>query len=494
MSRYFIEPKILEGAAVWKTNAFLKDASVFSGKELWTIEGIKQLEQHFVDNPDTSDAKFWGKLESQLAPTSPEVKQLAAEMNWLLLLCPSNISVKNKQENITRVWEWSGESLPNSANSLIDATILNGVGSAGPGFNNHRWLELAYCIKVCHTFKQLVKTEQEDLISDCWRFAEWLHNIPESSSRQFRHMLLFLLFPDNFERIFSSGDRKAVAVTFSTLSAKEVNKLTSVELDKKLLSIRNELEVQYENPKLDFYEPPLENQWGKDEPRTAPQQLPLDSISITETLQKFIAQAKAESSLSSSGYSKLYRNLKMEVSFGQGNFARIPWIGFFGPDQHPQNGIYPVFLLYKELNILILAYGISETEHTYLAWDVPQTVPSIKQYYSEHYGQEPKRYGSSLLAEVFDLNKNIDYSKLSEALDKMIDQYLLAFNALNQSVSEYVVPPHYSIEDALNELFMPRERSLRVWSNASKENTISSFKVLLVLVKHSSHSAWRMPS
>lgn len=458
MSRYFIESKILEAAEIWKTKAFLKSGSIFSAQKLWTIEGLKELEQHFVNNPDASDGRFWPKLESQLAPTSPQVKQLAAEMNWLLLLCPSNISIENKQINIANVWAWSGSPLPDSASLLLDSTTLKGVGSAGPGFNNHRWLELAYCIKVCLAFKNLQKTEQENLISDGWQFAEWLQSTQKSSSRQFRHMLLFLLFPDNFERIFSSGDRKAVALAFSSLSQKQVNKLTPFELDKKLFSIRTELETQSPTAELDFYEAPLNVRWGAMEFKPATEEFLLDSEApITETLRKFIAQAQAGKSLSTSNYRKSYRNLSIAVSFGQGNYAHIPWIGFFGTDQRPQNGIYPVFLLYKQLNILTLAYGISETEHPDLAWDLPQTVPSIKQYFSEHYGQDPMRYGSSLLAEVFDLNQNIDYSKLSEALDKMIDQYLLAFNALNQSVSEYVVPPHYSINDALKELFMPRE-------------------------------------
>jgi hypothetical protein len=56
------------------------------------------------------------------------------------------------------------------------------------------------------------------------------------------------------------------------------------------------------------------------------------------------------------GYPKSYRGFDVSVSFGQGNLAQIPWIAFLGPGQKTSNGIYPVYLFYREIDLLILAY------------------------------------------------------------------------------------------------------------------------------------------
>ena len=455
MSRSFIESEILQAAENWKNNAFLTNGSLFSNKTLWTIETLEELTKYFSDNPDTSNNRFWGKLKNQLAPTSSTAKQLAAEMNWFLLLCPSNISIKNKRDNIIKIWEWSDEPFPNSGNPFIDDQILKGIGSSGPGFNNHRWLELAYSIRVCLAFKKLPEDEKNTLILDSWRFAEWLQTIKDSRSRQFRHMLLFLLFPESFERIFSIGDRKAVVQTFGALSSKEVNKLNAVEIDKELFNLRTDLENKYKDQKLDFYRAPLDSQWGDNKKTSLPHKLFDDTSSITKTLKEFIYQAEVAKSQSTHNYDKSYRNLRIELSFGQGNYAHIPWLGFFEPSQQPRKGIYPVFLLYKEQNILVLAYGVSETTNPDLKWNLAQGIETIKEYFMKNFEIDPKRYGNSLVADVFDLSQEVDYFKLSESLDLVIDQYNLLFNSLNQIPSGYGIAP-YSIEDALKDLFIPK--------------------------------------
>ena len=147
--------KILAAAERWKNVALLNDGSVFSDRQLWTLNGMETLETHFIKNLDEGQGSYWEKLRLQLEKTSPSVKQLAAEMNWLMLLCPSNIQPHSKRQTIHDTWEWSGEELPDSALPWLEDSILAGVGSAGAGYNNHRWRELRYFINFCHTFKRL---------------------------------------------------------------------------------------------------------------------------------------------------------------------------------------------------------------------------------------------------------------------------------------------------------------------------------------------------
>lgn len=258
---------VLDAAQQWRDVAFLGTGSVFSTNQLWTVEGLTSLTQHFVDNLDTGTGNFIEKLREQLSPTSPSVKQLAAEMNWLLLLCPSNVLAPKKREIVNEIWRWSEEPMSASANLMLTDQVLAGIGSGGPGFNQYRWKELIFCIKMTLAFKSLGSDKQKELLSDGWEFAAWLKNIPEAEARQFRHMILFLLFPDDFERIFGRADRVLIATAFSGLSKKIVRRQSASELDRTLTNIRIELESQEGTDKLDYYVPPLRARWSRPDPK-----------------------------------------------------------------------------------------------------------------------------------------------------------------------------------------------------------------------------------
>ena len=143
----------------------------------------------------------------------------------------------------------------------LSDSVLGGIGSAGPGFNNHRWRELAFFITAVLAFKQLQPGQRERLLREPWGFAEWLQGIPGADARQLRHMLLFLLFPDEFERIFAKGDRQGVALAFSGLSRQAINAQTALERDRTLRAVRTKLESDYAKKELDYYEPPLRERW-----------------------------------------------------------------------------------------------------------------------------------------------------------------------------------------------------------------------------------------
>ena len=106
MSRYCgdVDPEpILKAAEHWCSQALRTDGSVFSEKALWQLKHLEALDQYYVNNPDDTERTFLEKLKEQLAPTTPETKQLVAEMLWLMLLCPSNITAEKKREDVTLV-------------------------------------------------------------------------------------------------------------------------------------------------------------------------------------------------------------------------------------------------------------------------------------------------------------------------------------------------------------------------------------------------------
>lgn len=278
MSRYCGEKDssaILHAATIWRDAALREDGSVFTGKALWTIQGLEALDQYFVNNLDAGTGNFNEKLQSQLAPTDPSVKQLAAEMTWVMLLCPSNTGPQKKRENVNEIWSWSREAMPETARELLSDKVLAGIGSAGTAYNTQRWRELVFFIKVGLAFKRLGAAERSALLADGWQFAQWLQSIPDSSARQLRHMLLFLLFPDEFERIFGQGDRLVIAAEFSGQPISALRHQSPVEVDRVLREVRSKMEAEYGTHALDYYVAPLRELWERLQPAARPDRPPM---------------------------------------------------------------------------------------------------------------------------------------------------------------------------------------------------------------------------
>ncbi|MGC2185261.1 MAG: EVE domain-containing protein, partial [Terriglobales bacterium] len=265
MSRYCgdrdLEP-IFQAAEHWCTQALRGDGSVFSERALWRLEYLEAIERYYVNKVDETDRTFLEKLKEQLTPTTPEAIQLVAEMLWVMLLCPSNITAEKKREDVNLVWSWSGQALSADLQWLGTQT-LKGVGSAGQSFSFSRWRELTFFVRFMLAFKRLDPSERDRLLQDAWVFAEWIRVIPEEESRQLRHMILFLLFPDQFERAFARTDRRQIVISFTGKSKAEVDSLSPIEIDRELLQIRRTQEEKYSTKELDFYLPPLNGLWER---------------------------------------------------------------------------------------------------------------------------------------------------------------------------------------------------------------------------------------
>jgi len=144
-------------------------------------------------------------------------------------------------------------------------------------------------------------------------------------------------------------------------------------------------------------------------------------IDISEQIDKFLKQSLS-GDLKTNGYLRSYQDLKVKISFGQGNQARITWIAFLGKGQTVQNGIYPVYLFYKNRNRLILSYGISETKAPSLNWEIADP-KSIKEYFEDNKLGIPERYGNSYFFNSYDTTKPLDPDEVNHDLQKIIDVY-----------------------------------------------------------------------
>lgn len=144
-------------------------------------------------------------------------------------------------------------------------------------------------------------------------------------------------------------------------------------------------------------------------------------MNLAIDLDHFLKQAKMNN-LKTRFYARKYEGLTVEVSFGQGSIARIPWISFLYPGQVTSDGIYPVYLLFREYDKLILAYCISETKKPKLNWNLKKGLETVEVYFSK-IGFVPPRYGQSYVFKVYDTSKVLDYASMENDLQQIIQEY-----------------------------------------------------------------------
>ena len=259
---------VLRAAARWRDRCLRNDGSVFTDKSLWTSENVAFLVRHYADNPDEGEGNFFEKLDTQLAPAPGSAKQLAAEMLWVMYLypVPGSMQPGTKRQQIRQVWEWSGEPLPD-APSELEEPLNNGVGHPGTAFQTLRWREFLFFVRLMEAWKRLSPSQREARLSDPWNLAEWLKEQDETRSRQLRHILLYLLFPDHFEPLATATQKSIIVRAFAKELGEDpaaFNYKDRIAIDRQILVIREKLKKKGAAADFDFHDEPYLKVWRPD--------------------------------------------------------------------------------------------------------------------------------------------------------------------------------------------------------------------------------------
>lgn len=141
-------------------------------------------------------------------------------------------------------------------------------------------------------------------------------------------------------------------------------------------------------------------------------------------LHIFLTQSLTDD-IRTSKYAKSFQDLSVEISFGKGNQARVPWIAFLSAYDKVQNGIYPVYLFYKKFGLLILAYGVSETHAPNRNWQVAE-IETIEEYFKRNNLGKPDRYRNSFVFKVYNVIDgivNTNEDEINSDLNELISIY-----------------------------------------------------------------------
>ena len=259
--------EVLNAANEWKDSCLLGDGSVFTNENLWTRQNISELKTLYVENLNEGGGNFYERLQIQISGARPEIYQLAAEVNWLLLLFiyKDYFGPEKKRERISEIWINSDKPFPES-HRLTDTPLL-GLANPGTAYLTLMWREFKFLLIVMENWKSLPRSQQDSLIkNNPWELCHWVTSREGGDRRMFRHVFLYFCYPDNFEKICSKSHKEQIYLCCSHMLQGESDPYKKDRslccLDEAILEIRKVLEEKYGTDELDFYREPLDDLWS----------------------------------------------------------------------------------------------------------------------------------------------------------------------------------------------------------------------------------------
>lgn len=503
----------------WKKECLIGDGSLFSDDSLWTHANIDQFKKYFVDNLIYGgDQTFYEKFEIQLSSAPPEVKHLAAEMLYILLLFPSNITARKKAEDVRLIWSWSGSAI---ADPNLEASFAEGIGSTGMAYNNLRWAEFVFFALWLSAFKSMPVGQREKLLSDHWAFGNWIDRIEGADKRQLRHIILFLLFPDYFETTSSRNQKNQLLNAFQSKVADGSPLISQsdsdwIKNDKNIFLIREQLTREAGKP-VNLYQSPYKEMWLTGDENV--DQTNKDMRELIATILEKYPSARATSSfggrheiralfeklkdtVSSLVYVENNPELIVKYSYGKGNWAETPWLAILDKRETTttQKGIYFVILFRADGDgcHLKLGQGVTEIMKDFgtgaaaaeelqrRADEVRAMFPAMANSSFDLTAKKSDERGSNLTSlyeasTIYSKYYKIDDIPsdkiITEDIKTLLDCYTQYVNEgvgvtkSNDNTNSMQLEP-YSYDDALQDLFMSRLELESVIETAKRKRNI----------------------
>jgi 5-methylcytosine-specific restriction protein B len=269
--------------AQWRERCLIEDGSLLREEELWTADRLRRIYTNVVDSPLADARSFMEKLKAQMAGDR-ELTLLASEalIVYYLFASVSAVSVNTKRRRVNEVLGWVGEQLPKDS-SAWRALGDRGIGHPGQFFLLRPDAQLGFIVDFSARLKDHAVDERRAILDDPVRLREFADEHESEGTGTMRHIVLYLLHPEHYERISSSDHKHSIATTFAGLLPDgEIE-----DVDEQLLRIRLELSKLIGKPsaELDFYRPPLLGTWGA--PRAEQGLDPIDALELKRQVVLF---------------------------------------------------------------------------------------------------------------------------------------------------------------------------------------------------------------
>jgi hypothetical protein len=228
----------------------------------WTQANVSAVKSALVDAPYWGKESFEEKLVAQLAGLSADVWGMMADAYYLYSLVPVPKILKEETKHAVIA------SLANKGHLTVPDRQDPIWRAIAPGFCHpgQRYMQKYRQFWLVFVFAEQVKrsSDRQMLLGDRQALQNMLDTclemIPASADRGFdmRHALLYLAFPDYYERIVSTGSKKAIIACLGDRLSGDV----PADIDNAIYQIRQVLERDETIPKpMDFFQPQIRSIW-----------------------------------------------------------------------------------------------------------------------------------------------------------------------------------------------------------------------------------------
>lgn len=255
---------------------------LWPSSEVWTLENVVEVRRRMVDAPMFGgDLSFEEKLKEQMRGASQEHWMILCDIYYVYYLPSSFIKFETKRDSI--LWAAQQGGLPPLPES-DEVWEPQKHGFTRTSFKYHMkyaqfWLILLFAehVKEHPQPETIVNSHQE-----MKRVLDGiLEDIRDKTDRAYgmRHAMLYLAFPDEYERIISTRDKERIVGAYGS----RIEGPVPDDLDEAIRSIREILSPEYDEPErvFDFYDPELKKRWRAD-------------ASVGRTPEKKVAEEEAE--------------------------------------------------------------------------------------------------------------------------------------------------------------------------------------------------------
>jgi 5-methylcytosine-specific restriction protein B len=252
----------------------LKGNSILSAHQnILNDQSIEKCIQYFVENYDEGLNSFDEKIAKQFTDAAIDIKLVFAHAEWLWAYSVDDISIERKKHYTVRT-----TNIPDA--ELNQNVYPRGFGSAGQWHTNNKYYEISFILVVIRFIKTKINngeisTNDEttkwieniclfhkyDTVIDGYELPqEFIASLPDKKLAV-TNILTYAGNPDAYERIASDAHKNQLYQSFKGLLNDDVKDSDTLNLDQKILEIRNELS-ELTSSDFDFYESKFKKVWN----------------------------------------------------------------------------------------------------------------------------------------------------------------------------------------------------------------------------------------
>ncbi len=260
---------LFESEFILKTNSILTD-----DKGILTVSAIDNCIKNYVENYDDGEGGFGEKVKGQFKDADYQTRLVFAHAEWLWAFAVDDILIKTKKRIVRRTLD-----IPDD--DKLKDVFVDGFGSAGMYHKNNKYWEVSFNL---HLLKFLRSKIEKKEISDTKSINNWIEKIclfkkyeietkeyplPDEFKKNLPdrtiamcNVLLYLSFPEKYERIASDNHKEKIISTFEGLLSEKEQNNEEINSDEKVFMIRTKLGEITKNPDFDFYEKKYQRAWN----------------------------------------------------------------------------------------------------------------------------------------------------------------------------------------------------------------------------------------